>query len=253
MRFLFFTLFFFTGLIPLLAETAWTGQSYDLTINPEVFEINTFYSGAQLAISGEIPNRQDVIIEIAGPVIDNQFDLKQRVGPFWMTRDKADLNGAPAMYVLLLPGGREWQREATALSLGLGKLKTKISIHSDTLPPDDLFNMFLELKKSEGQYLLQNNAVTYAPTENGNKRFTADFRFPRSTVTGKYTVKAVAVADGVKCMEQSRSFVVNEVGFVRLIDDLATNQRLIYGISAVVIALFAGSAMGILFKSSGSH
>jgi hypothetical protein len=54
-------------------------------------------------------------------------------------------------------------------------------------------------------------------------------------------------------MELSRSFTVDEVGFSRLVYDLATNQRLVYGILAVVIALFAGAVMGLLFKGGGSH
>jgi hypothetical protein len=224
-----------------------------LAIQPEVLDIGTFYSGGQVTISGEVPQGQDVVVEIAGPAANGQFDLKGRVGPFWMTNGRAEMDGAPAMYALLLPGGRDWQRKASSLGLGLERLRNKIAIQSATVPPDELFNMFLELKKSEGLYVVEDNAVVYAAANNGLRRFTAVCHFPRSTVAGNYTIKATEIINGAKGMELSRSFTVDEVGFSRLVYDLATNQRLVYGILAVVIALFAGAVMGLLFKGGGSH
>jgi hypothetical protein len=246
-------LLFCSGFVPLLPERAWTAESDKLTIQPEVLDIGTFYSGGQVTISGEVPKGQDVIVEITGPAANGQFDLKGRVGPFWMTSGKAEMDGAPAMYVLLLPGGPDWQRSVSSLGLGLEKLRSKIAIQSTSVPPDELFNMFLELKKSEGLYVVKDNAVAYAAAKEGLRRFTAIFRFPRSTASGKYTIKATAISNGAKGMQLSRSLLVDEVGFARLVYDMATNQRLIYGILAVVIALFAGAVMGLLFKGGGGH
>ena len=254
MRHTFFMLLLFcSSLVPLTAETAWTAEPGKLAIQPEVLDIGTFYSGGQVTISGEVPKGEDVVVEIAGPAANGEFDLKGRVGPFWMTNGRAEMDGAPAMYALLLPGGRDWQRKASSLGLGLERLRNKIAIQSATVPPDELFNMFLELKKSEGLYVVEDNAVAYAAANNGLRRFTAVCHFPRSTVAGNYTIKATEIINGAKGMELSRSFTVDEVGFSRLVYDLATNQRLVYGILAVVIALFAGAVMGLLFKGGGSH
>ena len=246
-------LIFGFGFIALLAGTAWSADATELTIQPDVLNIGTFYTAGQVTISGEVLSGEDVIVEINGPVVNGLFDLKGRVGPFWMTRGKAEMDGVPAMYVLLLPGGGDWRTKAAALGLGLERLKKEISIHSDELPSDELFNLFVELKKSEGLYGIQDNAVSYAPAENGHRKFKVVYHFPRSTTTGKYQIKATAVANGAKGREQSRSFQVDEVGFTRLVSDLATNRRLTYGILAVVIALFTGAVMGLVFKSRGSH
>ena len=251
--FLLLLLAFCSGFIALPSETAWTAEPGELKVQPDALDIGTFYSAGQVTISGEVPSGQDVIVEIKGPTAEGKFDLKGRVGPFWMTRGNAELDGAPAMYVLLLPGGTDWRSKAASLGLGLDELKREISIKSDLLPPDDLFDMFVKLKKSEGLYAEVNNAVTYAPGGNGTREFKAVYSFPRSTAKGNYQIKATAVADGARAREQSRSFQVEEVGFTRLVDDLATNRRLTYGILAVLIALVAGGVMGILFKSRGSH
>ena len=242
-----------SSLLPLLAETAWAAEPGQLSIQPEVLDIGTFYSGGRVTIAGEVPKGQDVVVEISGPAANGEFDLKGRVGPFWMTNGRVEMDGAPALYALLLPGGRDWQKKASALGLGFEKLKNEIAIQSAALSPDKLFNMFLELKKSEGLYVVEDNAVAYAAANNGRRRFTATCRFPRSTAAGNYTIKATAIANGAKSMELASSFLVDEVGFARLVYDLATNQRLTYGILAVVIALFAGAVMGLLFKGGRRH
>jgi hypothetical protein len=225
----------------------------DLTIQPKVLTIGTFYSGGRVTISGQVPEGQDVIVRIAGPVTNGEFDIKGRVGPFWMTRGKAELSGAPAMYVLLLPGGEDWRAKASSLGLDLRQIRKQIDLHCATLPPDRLFDLFIELKKSEGLYVVENDAVRYTCAENGKRCFTAVYRFPRSTATGKYTIVATAVAGNGTGKEQSTILQVDEIGFTRMIDNLATHQRLLYGIMAVVIALITGAVMGVLFKSRGGH
>lgn len=252
-RTLLMTMLVCLGLALLVAGPAGAAQMGELKIQPGVLDIGTFYSGGEVKISGEVPEGKDVIVEIAGPVSNSKFDLKGRVGPFWMTRGKAELDGAPSMYILLLPGGSDWRREASSLGVGLDKLRDNMSIQSAMMAPDDIFSMFLKLKKTEGLYVEKDNAVTYASDDNGDRRFTAVYRFPRSTSKGKYTIKATAVANGSKGVEVSSSFMVNEVGFVRVVDDLSSNRRVVYGVLAVIIALLAGGVMGYLFKGGGSH
>jgi hypothetical protein len=242
-----------SGFALLCAAQAMAADPGGLAVQPEIMNIGTFYSGGQVTVSGEVPQGRDVLVEITGPASNGKFDVKGRVGPFWMTRGKAELDGAPSMYVLLLPADKRWQQEADSLGLGLENLKKEISIQSEGRSAEELFNMFLELKKSEGLYGEEGGAVTYAPAEDGQRRFTAVYHFPRSTAAGKYIIKATEVADGARITELSRTFPVDEVGFTRLVDDLATNRRLAYGILAVVIALFTGAVMGVLFKGGGSH
>lgn len=242
-------------LLPLTAATGWAAESDDgLTVHPEVLHIGTFYSGGDIRISGQAPTEGDVIVEITGPKAAGLFDVKGRVGPFWMTRDKAAIEGAPSAYALLLPGGQDWGQKASALGLGFENLRKAVSIDSDLLSADEAFNMFLKLKKDEDLYVVKDNAVRYSSAKNGGRVFEATYRFPRSTVKGDYHIKATAIVNGEeKGAVRSRGFKVYEVGFTSLVDDLATNRRLTCGILAVCIALVTGAVMGLLFKGGGSR
>lgn len=236
-----------------ITEPTWAMEPKHLSIRPNTLDIGLFYSGGSITITGEVPDGHDAVIEITGPEVNGTFDIKGRVGPFWMTQDKADVEEAPSLYALLLPGGEEWMEKASSLDLGFENLKQHMAITADTLPSDKLFEMFVNLKKNEGLYMVKENTVSYVRAEDGGIIYMAVYRFPPSTVAGEYTVTATAVKNGTKVMVESRPFHVEEVGFTRLVERLATHRRLTYGILAVLIALFVGSVMGFIFKGGRGH
>jgi hypothetical protein len=224
-----------------------------LTLSPAVLNVGTFFSGGQVTITGEVPAAADVVVEIIGPQINSLFDVKGRIGPFWMTRDKVDLENAPALYILLMPPGPEWGQRAAALNLGIDNIKQQITISPSENNSDDMFRMFTKLKRSEKLYGEVPGAVAYSTGENGRRRFTATCQLPSSIAVGKYTVKATTIADGQRGAELSAGLTVQQVGFVEMVDRLATNRRVTYGVAAVLIALISGALMGLIFKGGGSH
>ena len=224
-----------------------------LIISPAVLNVGMFFSGGEVAITGEIPVSCDVVLEIIGPKLNSLFDVKGRIGPFWLTREKVDLENAPSLYILLLPPGPLWEQKAAALNLGIDNLKQRIGVSRSETAADDIFQMFLKLKRSEKLYGELPDAVFYSAGENDCRRFTATCRLPSSTPVGKYTVKATTIADGKRVAELSRDFTVQEVGFVEKVNAMASERRLTYGVAAVLIALFAGALMGLFFKGSGRH
>ncbi len=224
-----------------------------LTVSPAVLNVGMFFSGGEVAITGEVPVSSDVVVEIIGPEVNSLFDLKGRIGPFWLTREKVDLDNAPALYILLLPSGPDWEQKAAALNLGIDNLKQQIGISRSENTPDDIFHMFLKLKRSEKLYDQLPGAIFYSAGGNGRRRFSATCRLPSSTAVGNYTVKATIITNGKRVAELARDLTVQEVGFVEMVNRMASRSRLAYGIAAVLIALFSGAVMGLLFKGSGGH
>jgi len=237
----------------------WTTQPA-LSLEPMVMEIkpmnltvDTFFAGGRIDIRGRIPALTDVVIEIIGPVVNTKCDVKGRVGPFWMTRQTVHLENVPGLYALLVPEGSEWEQQIQELGLGFDKLKTSLQVSPSELSEEEIQKMFVNLKKSEGLYSEEFGAVTYSTEHDGAKSFQSAYNFPSSTPTGAYLIKAIILKNGVTARELTREYLVREKGFVKLIDDLASNQRLLYGTLAVLIALLAGGLMGILFKGGRSH
>ena len=222
-----------------------------LKLAPKIININTFFSGEDLTITGELASTEDVIIEITGKDIESAFDLKGRIGPFWMTKGNVTLKNVPALYLLLLPEGQQWEEKSQNLGIGMKHLQERVSTSGSVEVPQDIFKMFSTLKEGEHLYKKIPGAVQYTNATNNTKQFTAVCKLPALIGTGSYQVIATTVDhDGVKNQIKD-SFTVKEDGFVKLVDNLASNRRIVYGVSAVIIALCAGLIMGIAFKQSG--
>ena len=62
-----------------------------------------------------------------------------------------------------------------------------------------------------------------------------------------------AIRDGQAVEQQCVPLAVQMIGFPALLMSLAYEHALLYGILAVVIAIFTGFVMGYLFKGGGGH
>ncbi|WP_457551769.1 TIGR02186 family protein [Desulfobacula sp.] len=226
----------------------------DLTLSPETVNISTFFSGEKLTISGEISSDDDIVIEVSGHDSKNEYDLKGRRSGLWMTTGQVHIDQVPQLYILLLPQGKDWEHRIESLGLGLLQLKSRMKTSSTGKMPLDIFNMFINLKKSQALYDEVFQATTYSSAVNGKKQFTSVCTLPSSIRPGKYTIKATTITHTGEEKSVMADFAVEEVGFIKLVSTMSDNRRILYGVTAVVIALLAGLIMGILFKQSGgSH
>jgi hypothetical protein len=218
---------------------------------PDILDIDTFFAGGEVVFTAEIPADKEMAIEIIGPEANTVFDVKGRWGPFWMNRGKVELENLPILYALLLPSGSDWDKRLNSLGLGWEQLKGEVSNNNSEHGAEDIFNMFVKLKRSEGLYTRSEGAVTCSPASAGMKRCTARFRFPAATTPGKFMVRATIIAGNSRVRTVSRPFTVEETGFIKIVHDLAFTNALLYGIISVLIALFAGGIMGVIFKKGG--
>lgn len=238
-------------LFPIRTTPALAAYQPVIKAQPDVLDIDTFFSGGEVVFSAEIPADQDMAIEIIGPETGGVFDVKGRWGPFWMNRGKVELEHLPVLYALLLPSGSGWDERLNTLGLGWDQLKGEVSNNNSEHGSEDIFGMFVKLKRSEGLYSESQGAVTCTPASAGMKRCTARFHFPAATTPGKFMVKATIIAGNSKVQSISRPFTVEETGFIKIVHDLAFTNGLLYGIISVLIALFTGGIMGIIFKKGG--
>lgn len=225
-----------------------------LSVQPASMSIGTFYAGTPVTFSGEVADNEDVALEIVGPSEDVTFDLKGRVGPFWLNRGLVHVENAPILYVLLLPNPSLGDKELTDLELGLGHLKESIRISSPGHDTDQLLASFFAFKQAKGLYQQKAGAVTYASSGPGRKRFEARFDFPSSLVAGQYQLRTIILRSGSAVERLSDTYLVRDEAFIKYLKDLALNDALLFGVLSVVIALMAGGMMGVVFKGGkGGH
>jgi hypothetical protein len=241
------------GLLFLIAGLAVAADLADLEINPSYLDITCFYSGQKIKISGTVPADRDIIIEIKGPERKDTFNMKGRIGPFWMNRDKVELEHVPFLYALLLPGNRKWDSQLDALGVGMHNLEKNITIRPKTLSFDTIFEQFIQLKRSQRLYAKLDDAISYSPESKGRKHLTASFTFPPSIVPAEYKVVTTLISNGKADEKSVFNFTVKEVGLTKTIRELAHQRGLIYGLLSVAMALISGAIIGIIFIGGDTH
>lgn len=228
-------------------------QLSDMKVVPAYVKIGTFYSGQEIKVCGSVLQDQDVIVEVKGPDERSIFKMKGRVGPFWMNRETVELEHAPFLYIMVLPKGEKWEDSLSSLGVGMAKLKRGLIIKNNTLSDDTIFDRFVQLKKSEHLYGIQDGGVVYSNGKDGRKYFETKFRLPPFAVPGEYKIVATVISDGGVEERASQSFKVEEVGFIKGVHELAFHRALAYGILCVVVALFVGALMGLFFRRARAH
>ncbi len=252
-RSLFAILLFFLATMFACLPVGWAAKLSTLKIVPSYMEIDMFFSGREVSLSGLIPHDRDIILEVIGPEQKSKFNMKGKVGPFWMTREKIELEHAPFLYKLLLPGDNKWHDMLSQLGIGITTLKKKLILKPENMSIDMIFNRFVRLKRSENLYGEEEDAIHYSRGTEGRKHFETRFSFPSSTVPGEYRIVAKVLHDGKIEETKIQSFEVEEVGLIKKVHDIAFRNGLVYGILCVFIALFFGGVIGLIFKRVEAH
>ncbi len=241
------------GMVFVGVGLASSAKSPTLKMDPPHLDITTFFSGRRISLSGSIPSNRDLIIEIKGPEEKSVFNMKGRVGPFWMNRGKIELEKAPFLYLLLTPKGKEWQSLLSSFGVGIEQLEQTLAVKPEKVSLDVVFPRFVQLKRSEHLYEELNGAIRYLQTKEGMKHFEAKFFLPSSTLPGEYRIMTRVLHSGKVEETFLRKLTVKEVGFIKGVHELAYERGLLYGILCVLIALFVGAFIGFFFRGGGAH
>ncbi len=223
-----------------------------LQVVPPVVDISAFFHGREVTITGTLPAGHQAVAEVVGRTGEEHLMRKGRRGPLWMNIGEVTVTGAPSLYIALssvpelLAQNSPW---------GLQSLKKQINLAGLIQAQENgaFQEQFLELKQSEKLYAAQPGGLKLSPAGNGRLEFRGKFWLPANIKPDTYKVCLTAVRDGKAVDRQCADLLVHMVGFPALLMSLAYEHGLMYGILAVVVAIFTGFLMGYLFKGGGGH
>jgi len=218
-------------------------------LSDHLIAVTTGFSGAKLLLFGAIEGEAaDVIIVVRGPAEQVVVRRKESIGGIWVNRDNLAFRGVPAFYRLASTRPLDEITSNRILARhGIGIENVRF------IPP-------LHKKKEHSQFkaaLIRNKLIMglYSKTNGqisllGNRLFRSDIFFPSNVPTGKYNVTVYLLRENKVISAQSTPLVVSKIGIGAQVFAFANNHAALYGIAAVVIALFAGWFAGAIFKSS---
>lgn len=232
-------------------------QATAMHISPDEVIIGATYNGKDLDVTGEIAADEEAVVQVIGTDSEAEFKQTGKVGGlFWMTVAHLSISEAPTSYLMYLPERiSKWreQKDArwTKLNMDFSALEAKAKIEPEPEDKAGVFGEFLKLKTHDGLYQLVENGVSYYAGKGGKKQFHAQIHIPAKIPVASYKVVVTRLKDGVVAGVEKGEFHMKEEGFPALISDLAFHRSLLFGVLAVMIAIFAGLFMGLLFKDRG--
>jgi uncharacterized protein (TIGR02186 family) len=224
-------------------------------ISARQVQIRYSFNGAQLLLFGAVvypggrpPDRQvDIAVVLRGPVQPILVREKEKIAGIWMNADSNRFRSAPSFYAVASSrpiGDLINERTAAIYELGLHNLQ--LSPGGGALPEKEhRFEAgLLDLRKRQNLYSESPHGVEI----NGGVLYRAAITIPSQVPVGTYTAETFLIDRRKVIAAATRDIQINKSGFERTVALAARRNRLLYGLSCVLLSLGLGWAAAAAFR-----
>jgi len=225
----------------------------DVTVGQASIDMNLFYNGAAIPVTGQVPEGSQVVVRFTGKPDPNGVTMKQKgraMGLLWMNMNTLHFSNMPPVSLIATSAPLSGLG-AAGEKLGLAGITESIAIEPASADRKMLLPELLKLKKSEGLYREDEGAVTLEAPKDGRQAFRATINVPSRLFPGDYSIEVFAVKDGQLAGQNVAPITARLVGVPAFMANLAFNHGLWYGIFASVVAIIAGLLVGVIFRGKG--
>ncbi|MDP2698171.1 TIGR02186 family protein [Thalassospira sp.] len=211
--------------------------------------ITTGFTGTDVLLFGAVQNQGDVVVTVRGPDQDMVVRRKERKMGIWVNSESAKFRNVPAYY-------------ATASSRSMDIIANDRLYENYRIGVDHqrFITELDDAERGDGVYreaLIRNmrnsglfNRHPAKISFLSNQLFRTNLHFPANTPTGTYTINVYLIRDGRVASVKTTPLVVSKTGVSAEVYDFAHRYSALYGIIAVIIAVFAGWFASVAFRKS---
>jgi uncharacterized protein (TIGR02186 family) len=245
----------FLGLWFLFMNQAWASVTCE--IEPNYIPIHFFYNGAQIKIFGHSDQPADFVVVIQDEAEKVELRRKGKVkGLFWMNVGEISFEPVPTAFMVFSSRPLDQildESQQTRYGIGYAALFKEVKVEPDPGPERAKWiKEFIRFKEKLHLYRERFNAIEVKP-EGQSASYHLELHWPFQAPPGVYTVTVYAIKDGKVVDSCKKTIKIEKVGLLKTISDLAFKKAALYGIIAIVIAVFAGIGVGLIFGSKGGH
>jgi uncharacterized protein (TIGR02186 family) len=243
-------------LLPLVAMLL-TGASPTLVPDVSQRRIDIIYSftGAELLLFGAIlypggrlpSERADIAVVLRGPSETITLRQKEKVAGMWMNTRSTQFRTAPAFYAIATSAPLDQiigERDAAIYELGIRNLQLSPSSGSSADETRIFESGLIDLRSRHGLFVERPGGVEITDGVLYRARLPVPARVP----VGRYTAETFLIQDGQVLARATREIDIEKSGFERLMFLFAQKHSLIYGITAVALAMGLGWGAGAMFR-----
>ncbi|MEP6983013.1 MAG: TIGR02186 family protein [Sphingomicrobium sp.] len=224
-------------------------------ISAREVQIRYSFNGAQLLLFGAVvypggrpPDRQvDIAVVLRGPVQPILVREKEKIAGIWMNADSNRFRSAPSFYAVASSQPvADLLDERTAAIYELGLHNLQLSPGGGALPEKERrFEAgLLDLRSRQALYSESPHGVEI----NGGVLYRAVITIPSQVPVGTYTAETFLIDRHKVIAAATRDIQINKSGFERYVALAARRQRLLYGLTCVLLSLGLGWAAAAAFR-----
>lgn len=229
-------------------------------ISDHLISISSDFTGTELLLFGAIGDapgagKGHVIVVVRGPEQRMVVRKKKRRGGIWVNTKPVTFENVPGFYAVSSSAPLEDIAPASLLArqrIGFENLLivpgpgSRETVIGDPERVDDYRNAVIRSMKRDGLFTEETGSIRFM----ANTLFRTRIAFPANVPVGNYQAEVYLIRDGrvVPGGMQSSPIFIDKVGLGRAIFNFAHRQSALYGIFAILTALFAGWIAAIAFR-----
>lgn len=183
----------------------------------------------------------ELVVTVSGPPQEVVLRKKERRFGVWLNTQSHVLTQVPSFFSYASSGPLD-EILNPLFHQSLGIFLDSVRVPGENAA--ELREALIRRKKARELYQEREGDVKFL----SNQLFRTDLHFPSEVPTGFYTVRSYLIQDGRITSIQETELRVKKTGFGAWLYDAAQDYAALYGIFAVLLALFMGYASWVAFS-----
>jgi uncharacterized protein (TIGR02186 family) len=227
-----------------------------ISLSTHRVSITSNFTGVDLTLFGTVEidaasvgrsGGYSIVVTVSGPRQPVVTWRKDRVLGIWVNTDSRTFTDAPSYLAVLSNRPLDAIAGPDALRrfrIGLGYFMPEAGRDLSETSEDPFRAAFLRVKRQQGLYREQANAVTFlTPT-----LFRTAVPLPANVPIGEYEVDVKLFADGALIAQETTAFEIIKAGFEQLVASYARDHGILYGLATAMLALLTGWLGAVVFR-----
>lgn len=243
-------------------QLAWPKESVEADVAARSVAITSGFSGAQVIVFGTVENSRqetaeaglyDVVVVIEGTPEPLTVRHKSQVAGIWVNTSSMQFKSVPGYYAIASTRPLDEIADKSILmqnGIGFDHVPMVSAEHSsDHLAATEVQKYraaVVELKRRQELYFREDYGVAFI----GKSLFRSTISLPGNIPVGPLTARVYLFRDGIELADFKSHVNLARAGIERTLYDFAFQRPVLYGFSAIFVAVAAGFAAAAVFNRS---
>lgn len=233
--------------LAMCVSTSAFAQDLRVDVSQDVIQVTTGFDGASITVFGMQEGEGDVVLVVEGPAKSFTVREKDRRLGLWTNVEARTFPDVPSFYEVASAVPIKDIATVDILrenNIGVDNLILRERRGSNSARVQRYRRALITTLQDKQLYVDDRNPITHISPQ----LFKAQFDLPAVVTPGRYGVYAYLFAEGKIIGHDQVRFEVQPEGFSADIKRMAQQQRLLYGLFAVIMAMTAGWLATVLLK-----